>query len=125
MKDNYVYPARIEKQNDDIILRFIDFDDVIAFGATESEAIEAAQEVLALTLIDLLDRGEEPPAISFEEQNVIYINVWLPYYRNMTKEIYIKKTVTIPQWLDLLAKERNINYSACMVRGIKEELGLL
>ena len=40
------------------------------------------------------------------------------------KEIYVKKTVTIPQWLDILAKGKKVNFSAAMVRGIKEELGI-
>ena len=43
---------------------------------------------------------------------------------DVTKEIYVKKNVTIPQWLDLLAKESNINYSAALVKGIKQELGI-
>ena len=63
--------------------------------------------------------------VKLEVQNdVIYIHVWLPYFRNATKEIYVKKNVTIPQWLDLLAKESNINYSAALVKGIKQELGI-
>lgn len=36
-----------------------------------------------------------------------------------------KKTLTIPQRLDLLAKEKNINFSAVLVNGLKQELGLI
>ena len=36
----------------------------------------------------------------------------------------MKKNVTIPQGLDILAKENNVNYSAAMVRGIKMALGI-
>lgn len=48
----------------------------------------------------------------------------MPYFRNASKEIYVKKNVTIPQWLDILAKENKINYSAALVKGIKAELGI-
>lgn len=46
------------------------------------------------------------------------------YCRKIAKEVYVKKNVTIPQWLDILAKERKINYSAALVKGIKMELGI-
>lgn len=124
MKTNYVYPARIIRDNEELLLSFIDFPDLIASGSTEEEVISAAQEVLALTILDYIDQGKELPDSSFPNENAVYVNVWLPYYKNMSKVIYVKKTVTIPQWLDILAKENNVNYSACMVKGIKEELGI-
>ncbi len=124
MKTNYVYPARIIHENEELLLSFIDFPDLIASGTTEEELLEAAQEILALAILDYVDQGKEPPKPSYPDERAIYVNVWLPYYKNMAKVIYIKKTVTIPQWLDILAKENNVNYSACMVRGIKEELGI-
>ena len=36
----------------------------------------------------------------------------------------VKKNVTIPQWLDILAKENKVNYSAALVKGIKSMLGI-
>ncbi len=124
MRDNYVYPAKITQENGNMTLSFIDFPDLIAVGESIDEVIEGAQEVLALTLIDYIEQKKELPSPSLLEEKGVYVNVWLPYYRNMSKTIYVKKTVTIPQWLDILAKERGINYSACMVKGIKEELGI-
>ena len=124
MKNNYIYPARVTKEKDSVLLEFIDLEGVVADGDTIDQAIISAQEVLALYIIDTLDQGKKLPEPTQVEEGAVYVHVWLPYYRNMTKEIYIKKTVTIPQWLDLLAKENSINFSACMVKGIKEELGI-
>ena len=124
MKNNYSYPARIKREENEIILEFIDFPEVVVASEDEEEVIEDAQEALALTIIDYLAIGKELPKASIMEQDAIYVHVWLPYYKNMTKEVYVKKTVTIPKWLDMLAKERNVNFSACLVRGIKEELGI-
>ena len=124
MKNSYSYPAKISREKGEILLEFIDFPNLIVVSEQEEGVIEQAQEVLALEMIDMLDAGKEPPKPTVVMEGAIYIHVWLPYYRNMAKEVYIKKTVTIPQWLDILAKDRNVNFSACMVKGIKEELGI-
>ncbi len=124
MKTNYFYPAKIYREEGEIILSFIDFPNLIASGETPIDALESAQEILALTILDYTDQGKTLPEASIINEGVIYINIWLPYYKNISKEIYVKKTVTIPQWLDILAKENSINFSACMVKGIKEELGI-
>ncbi len=124
MKSNYTYPAKIKKEDGEITLKFLDFPDLAASAEKEDELIEAAQEALALTILDWTAQGKELPKASAVAEGAVYIHVWLPYYKNMAKEIYVKKTVTIPQWLDLLAKENHVNFSACLVKGIKEELGI-
>lgn len=124
MKNNYTYPAKIKKEKKEIILEFIDFPDLAASAEDGDELIESAQEVLALTILDLISQGKELPKASALAEGAVYVNIWLPYYKNMAKEVYVKKTVTIPQWLDLLAKENHVNFSACLVKGIKEELGI-
>lgn len=124
MENNYVYPAKIREEDGEFILEFIDFPDLFISSEKKEDIIRDAQEVLALELIDCIDTGREIPSPTMAESDVIYVHVWLPYFKNLTKEVYVKKTVTIPAWLDLLAKERNVNFSACMVRGVKEELGI-
>ena len=124
MKENYVYPAIVRKMWDEIEVSFLDFPDLIAVADDENEIIRAAQEVLALTILDYVDQGKKLPEPSMASGNIIYIHVWMPYFKNTTKEIYVKKSVTIPQWLDILAKERNINFSAALVKGVKKELGI-
>ena len=46
-------------------------------------------------------------------------------FPNDNKGDLCQKTLTIPQRLDLLAKEKNINFSAVLVNGLKQELGLI
>ena len=48
----------------------------------------------------------------------------MPYFRQIQKTIYVKKTLTIPKWLDEMAKEKNVNFSAILVKGLKAELGI-
>ena len=76
------------------------------------------------TVQDWEAEKRELPKPSSDIKGAAYIHIWMPYFRNNIKEIYVKKTVTIPQWLDILAKGKKVNFSAAMVRGIKEELGI-
>lgn len=131
MKENYIYPVKLKKEGDIILVTFPDFPDQVTEAETEIEAVENAQNVIALEIMDNIDQNKRNPEPS--EQNdiiledgekLIYVQIWLPYYRQNVKEIYVKKTLTIPQWLDLMAKEKEINFSAVLVRGLKKELGI-
>lgn len=125
MKENYTYPAELTCKDGKVIIRFLDFQDAILIEEeTQEDAIRSAQEVLALEILDYESQGKELPNPSTAKGNAIFIHIWMPYFRNASKEIYVKKNVTIPQWLDLLAKENKINYSAALVKGIKAELGI-
>lgn len=125
IKENYVYPARIKKEKSGYQIRFLDFPSIgLVEEDTEEDAIHSAQECLALEILDYESRGQEIPVPTEDENDVIFIHIWMPYFRNATKEIYVKKNVTIPQWLDILAKESKVNYSAALVKGIKMELGI-
>lgn len=125
MKENYVYPARIKYKEGSYRVNFIDFPNTTLIeGATRDEVIRFAQECLALEILDFESRGVELPEPSELKGDVVYIHIWMPYFRNAAKEIYVKKNVTIPQWLDILAKENKVNYSAALVKGIKMILGI-
>ena len=124
MKENYVYPARIQYENDICRIEFLDFPNIGPVEGTKDEVIHMAQECLALEILDYESRNEKLPEPTEDEAGVIYIHIWMPYFRNAAKEIYVKKNVTIPQWLDILAKENKVNYSAALVKGIKLALGI-
>lgn len=125
MRENYIYPAKIKKEDDVYQVMFVDFPNAsLVEGETEEEAIHYAQECLALEILDRENRGDKLPEPSSDLEDVVYIHIWMPYFRNAAKEIYVKKNVTIPQWLDILAKEKKVNYSAALVKGIKLVLGI-
>jgi len=128
--ENYTYAALIDRSDpDSLIATFPDFDDRATCG-TQEDIIEMAQDWLALNIIDKLESGEALPVCAFhkppDDPNLalIYVNVWLPYHRSKARETYVKKTLTLPVWLDILAKNSNISFSRALVRGLKEELGI-
>lgn len=131
MKENYVYPIKVKEEDGVFLITFPDFPEQVTDAYEESEVIQSAQEVLALCILDNESRGLENPKPSREKdipledgERIIYVHLWMPYFRNVTKEIYVKKTLTIPKWLDLLAKDKNVNFSAVLVSGLKRELGI-
>ena len=62
--------------------------------------------------------------VTEEGEKLVYVHLWMPYFRQIQKVIYVKKTLTIPKWLDEMAKEKNVNFSAILVKGLKAELGI-
>ena len=132
MKDNYTFPVIIDFSEPGlVILEFPDFENLVTEADDESDYITEAQDCLALHLADLEDNGDEIPEPSRaedislnEKQKLVYINIWMPYHRSTQKVVYTKKTLTIPVWLDMLAKQSNINFSEVLVEGLKKRLGL-
>ena len=131
MKDNYTYVAIIDESEKGFInISFPDFDGAMTCVPQGEDYVVAAQDFLALMIADMEDTGRTLPEMKTVEyildkgQREVYINVWMPYHRTKIKEVYVKKTLTIPLWLDMLAKENNVNFSATLVKGLKEILGL-
>lgn len=132
MKENYTYPAIIDYTEKGFInILFPDFPAACTCVQNGEDYITAAQEILALAIIDFEESEEELPKPSNiqelaikEQQQLAYINVWMPYHRTQVKVVYVKKTLTIPAWIDELAKANNINFSATLVEAIRRKLSL-
>lgn len=125
MEELYVYPAKLNKNDENmIVVSFFDFPEIIVEGEDFKAAIKNAQEALAVTLFRYNDAKKDIPAPSQVEASALLIQVWMPYYKNITKEVYVRKSATIPEWLDILAKQNSVNYSAAFVKGLKMELGI-
>ena len=128
MKENYTYPVLIEELEDNVILTFPSFDYMVTETGEDKDFIKAAQDVIALQVIDAEDEGRELPAcyngdIEIQDgQKLIYVNVWMPYHRTITKTVYVRKNITIPAWIDELAKESGINFSETLTEALKQKL---
>ncbi|WP_242963602.1 type II toxin-antitoxin system HicB family antitoxin [Eubacterium sp. An11] len=132
VKENYIYPVVLHKEEDGYLITFPDFPDQMTEAENEEEAVKAAQEVLALCISQNEDMGKENPKAKSQEEikidensKLVYVHLWMPYFRKIEKVVYVKKTLTIPKWLDEMAKEKKINFSAVLVKGLKRELGIV
>lgn len=133
MKDRYLFPAVFEVTDDSIGVYFPDLPGCISVGNDETEAVINAKEALTLHLYGMEEDGEEipdPSSVRSIQANlepneyVVMIEVWMPPFRDRMNQRAVKKTLTIPKWLDDVAKNYDVNYSHILQEALKKHLGL-
>lgn len=131
LKNTYVYPAIFDYAEDGISVEFPDLPGCLTCGDTEDEAIAMAKEAMGLHLYGMEKDGDVIPTASSikdisvdQNQVIVMIDVWMPLIRENINNQAIKKTLTIPQWLDELAKEKNVNFSRVLQDALKDLLGV-
>lgn len=130
---NLTYPAIITYEDNVFYIGFPDFEKEFynTYGDTFEEAVEMGKEYLVLLLEELENEKKEFPAPSKinkvkelleDNQELVYISLNYEYEKSLVKIAYVKKTLTIPSYLDILAKNKNINFSQVLQEALKEKL---
>lgn len=93
------------------------------------EGMVNAKEVLELCLFnmeedsEIIPRPTNPKYLDIQKgQFVIPIRVYMPPVREEMNNKAVKKTLTIPYWMNKIAEENKINFSALLQNAIKETL---
>lgn len=117
--NKYTYPAVFTpEENGAYSVYFPDFESCYTCGDNLADAIYMAQDVLAYTIYDLQHEGHALPSASdpsaFSLADGEFVNFvacdTLEYIkRHSTKSV--KKTLTIPEWLNEAATRMNVNFS--------------
>lgn len=130
-KDRYVYPAIFDYANDGISIEFPDLPGCFPCAHTTEEAVQNAREAMALHLYGLEQDGDPIPVPTLinklrvdENQAVVLVEAWMPPFRDEMEQRAVKKTLTIPKWLDDLAQERHVNFSHLLQDALREYLGV-
>lgn len=130
-KDHYIYPAIFEYDEDGISISFPDFPGCYSCAESDEEAIFMVKEALGLHLYSMEEDNEEIPEptpinkIKLEPNQVaVLADVVMPTIRQAIENYSVKKTLSIPQWLNKLAIENNINFSQILQSALKETLGI-
>lgn len=131
MKDYYVYPAIFDYADDGISIEFPDLPGCLPCAKTTEEAIKNAKEAMALHLWSMEQDGDpiaEPTPVSqlkLEPNQIsMLVEVYMPIYRDAIENTSVKKTLTIPQWLNRAAEEKKVNFSQVLQNALKSHLGL-
>lgn len=131
MKDRYIFPALLDYAEDGISVEFPDLPGCLTCGDSEEDALRKAKEAMALHLYGMEQEGESIPepskvkSIAAEDnQAVLLVEVWMPPFRHDIENKAVKKTLTIPKWLDDLAQENNVNFSHLLQDALKKYLGV-
>lgn len=110
----FVYPAIFHQEEDSYWVEFPDLEGCHTYGGSIPETMEAAQEALAAYLLTLLEQGHplaSPSDISAcraEDGFVSLVSCTIDQYKE-TKAV--KKTLTIPSWLNDRAIAMGLNFS--------------
>ena len=129
----YAYIAIFTPEKDGLIsVDFPDFQGCSTTGDDMTDAVFMAQDVLCLTLYDMeqdkvsVPRARKPQEIEIgSDQFTSIIAVDTEKYRRFYENKSVKKTLTIPMWLNERAESANINFSATLQKALKEELHLI
>lgn len=126
-----IYPAIFSYCTEDrknyINVEFIDFN-CVTFGENLQEAFSMAQDAMGLYLDEMINFPK--PTIDFSNiklktnQFISYVNINMEEYRKKYNNKAIKKTLSIPCWLNTLAEKENLNFSQILQNALKEKLGI-
>ena len=120
---------------------FPDLDGIATCGDTLEQAFEMAVDCMAGYLFWLKQDGEDYPKASeidtidpmemakelefpYELAFVNMVTVDVEAYAKVHFEKAVKKTLTIPAWLNKAAMEHDINFSQVLQEALKEKLHL-
>lgn len=131
-RDGYLFPAIFSKDADGVSVEFPDLPGCYTCGASVEEAMIMARDALSLHLYSMEEEGVRiPEPSSFDSlqhgpnQFVAAIEAKMTPYRDRMANKAVKKTLTIPKWLDDLAAEHRVNYSLVLQEALKQKLGVM
>ena len=129
--NQYTYAAVMAKEADGgYSVRFPQLDGCITEGDSLTDAIRMAQEAMSLHMYGIEQDGEIIPEAVFDNINlnsgemVVPITAWMTPFREEMATRSVKKTLTIPAWLNDAAEKRKVNYSQVLQNALKDYLGV-
>lgn len=128
-----VFPAIFEPgEIKGYCVTFPDLTGCITEGDTLSEALYNAKEVLELHLYGMEEDGAPLPEPTSPDNITIPIGAfvcpieaWMTLVRDEMENKAVKKTLTIPKWLNEAVEEKNINFSQLLQAALKARLGIV
>ena len=130
-KDYYMYPAIFCYDKDGISNSFPDLAGCISCASTDEEALYMAKDALGLYLVCAEEDGDVLPVASKlneitlkSNERAVLVEVNMPLFRLTVENSAVKKTLTIPKWLNDFAEKNKVNFSQVLQHALKEYLQL-
>ncbi|RGC40261.1 type II toxin-antitoxin system HicB family antitoxin [Faecalibacterium prausnitzii] len=127
----YLYPAVFTKEDVGYSVNFPDLKNCFTSGSTLEEAMDMANDVLCLTLYDMEQDGQVIPTASTvnsithdENEFVSLVGCDTIAYRRFFDNKAVKKTLSIPSWLNDMAERAGINFSGTLQDALKAKLNI-
>ncbi len=129
MKRHFVYPAIFHPEEAGYSVFFPDLKGCQSQGETIEEATLMAQEALGAYLECFEEDGKAIPypslpkaLISENNDFIVMISVDVVIFKEKVNNKAIKKTLTIPAWLNIEAEKQHINFSSVLKEALIERI---
>lgn len=125
-----LYPAIFIPYKEGYTVEFPDLPGCITQGDTLEEAFEMAADAASGWILTSIEAGEDIPApsksISIPHKDCFFnlIVLDMDAYAKRYSNKAVKKTLTLPQWLNTLAEKSGVNFSKVLQDALKLKLGL-
>ena len=123
----FVYPAVFHKEDDAYWVEFPDLEGCHTYGSSINETMEAAQEALAAYLLTFFEQEQviaapsDISSIHVDDGFLSLVSCDINQYKD-TKAV--KKTLTIPSWMNERAISMGINFSQVLQEALLSKLAV-
>lgn len=124
----HFYPAVFLDDADGYSVRFPDMEGCFTEGDTIEQAYEMANDAIGLYVAQqdgsfVFPKASKPSEIKVDKgEFVVLIEFDELEYRKRHDNRSVKKTLTIPSWLNEAAERNNINFSATLKEALLEKI---
>ncbi len=127
----YIFPAVFKEDDTGFSVYFSDIENVVTCGDTLEEAYEMAEDVLSLMLLDMeeskipIPKPTNPNDVIREPKDIVsLVSADTAVYKSKIDNAAVKKTLTIPSWLNQRAQAAGINFSGVLQEALKKQLNV-
>lgn len=131
MKDTYVFPAVFTQEKSGIGIVFPDLPGCLPCAETLDTAIKNAKEAMMLHIYGMEEDGEDiPEPTPFQDvklaahQSIVLIEAYMPPFREKLRKRFVKKTLSLPSWINAEAEHAGVNFSAVLQEALIAKLHL-
>lgn len=122
------YPAIFTQEDNSYWVEFIDLEGCFSSGDTLAEAMENSKEAMGLYLEELEEYPEctiDTSKIKLDKNQIIsFISINMEEHKKKYQTKSVKKTLSIPAWLNTMAENKGINFSQVLQKALKKELNV-
>lgn len=121
------FPVAFLPEEEGYSVRVPDLDGCYTQGDTFDEAVEMAQDAIGLYLEDVKEvpTPSLPARVALEQGEFVAV---VPFdilaYKRRHDTKAVKKTLTVPSWLNEAAEAAHINFSSVLQAGLKQQLNI-
>ena len=126
-KDTYTFPAILTYEENSISITFPDLPGCLPCADTTEEAAKNARDAMGLHLWGMeTDNDPIPTPTAIHELKLdaneipLMVEAFMPPIRERQNNRYVKKTLSIPAWLNAEAERLGVNFSQLLQASLKQ-----